>query len=59
MAPAPFALAPFILSSVGTSLAIASANTFNQVIEIEKDALMSRTWNRILPSGDYYINNNP
>ena len=54
MAPAPFALAPFILSSVGTSLAIASANTFNQVIEIEKDALMSRTWNRILPSGDYY-----
>ncbi len=52
MAPAPFALAPFVLSSVGTSLAIASANTFNQVIEIEKDALMSRTWNRILPSGN-------
>lgn len=35
-APAPFLLSTFLYSSIGTTLAVASANTFNQIIEIEK-----------------------
>eukprot|EP01117_Protostelium_nocturnum_P001035 TRINITY_DN11359_c0_g1_i1.p1 TRINITY_DN11359_c0_g1~~TRINITY_DN11359_c0_g1_i1.p1 ORF type:complete len:406 (+),score=95.50 TRINITY_DN11359_c0_g1_i1:234-1451(+) len=35
---------------VGTSLSIASANAFNQLIEIERDSKMSRTNDRTLPS---------
>jgi len=37
--------------TVGTSLAAASANTFNQVIERDYDALMRRTRQRPLPTG--------
>lgn len=51
MAPTPFDFSTFAFSSIGTSLAIASANTFNQVIEIEKDKQMMRTLRRILPTG--------
>lgn len=36
---------------LGTALASASANTFNQIIEIESDKLMHRTRNRPLPTG--------
>ncbi|EFC48109.1 predicted protein [Naegleria gruberi] len=34
---------------VGTFLQSASANSFNEIIEIERDKLMSRTFNRPLP----------
>jgi len=51
MVPAPFHLATFLCSSLGTGLAISSANTFNQVMEVENDAKMARTENRILPTG--------
>lgn len=37
--------------TLGTSLAAASANTFNQVWEIKPDKLMQRTFQRPLPSG--------
>lgn len=51
MAPVPFIWSEFMFCTVGTGLAVASANTFNQVIEIEKDKLMLRTLKRILPTG--------
>lgn len=35
---------------LGTGLAAACANTWNQIIEIDRDALMNRTQNRPLPS---------
>jgi heme o synthase len=35
----------------GTFLCAASANSFNQIIEIERDASMNRTMRRPLPSG--------
>ena len=34
---------PFVATCVGTSIAAASANTFNQCWEVENDRLMSRT----------------
>lgn len=37
--------------TIGTYLAAASANTFNQCLEVERDARMKRTANRPLPSG--------
>ena len=51
MAPGAFVLSKFIWSSVGTTLAVASANSFNQIIETDKDALMARTQLRMLPTG--------
>ena len=36
---------------IGTSLCAASANTFNQVFEVNLDKKMKRTCNRPLPSG--------
>jgi protoheme IX farnesyltransferase len=41
----------FLYTTVGTSLAIASANGFNQVIEEKLDLKMTRTCKRMLPSG--------
>ena len=38
-------------TTLGTSLCITSANTINQLFEIEHDAKMQRTKSRILPSG--------
>ena len=38
LAPGPFVVSQFLATTIGTSLAIASANTFNQVFEVETDA---------------------
>lgn len=51
MAGGPISWGTFAAATVGTSLAAASANTFNQVWEIELDAKMNRTCKRPLPSG--------
>ena len=40
-----------MLLSIGGFLVAASANTFNQIIEIHLDKLMARTMNRPLPTG--------
>jgi protoheme IX farnesyltransferase len=37
---------------LGTALAAGSANTFNQILEIDTDARMERTKDRPLPTGD-------
>ncbi|TMW66410.1 hypothetical protein Poli38472_004175 [Pythium oligandrum] len=51
MAGGPISWGSFAAATVGTSLAAASANTFNQAWEIELDAKMQRTHKRPLPSG--------
>lgn len=51
MGPDPISVSTFGFSVLGTTLAISSANTLNQIREIEYDAMMSRTFNRPLPSG--------
>eukprot|EP01112_Ceratiomyxa_fruticulosa_P001438 TRINITY_DN1153_c0_g1_i1.p1 TRINITY_DN1153_c0_g1~~TRINITY_DN1153_c0_g1_i1.p1 ORF type:complete len:429 (-),score=66.52 TRINITY_DN1153_c0_g1_i1:120-1406(-) len=51
----PFDYARFIYSTVGTSLACASANTLNQIIEVSYDAQMARTAKRTLPTGKLTI----
>lgn len=50
MTPLPFDFVKFLWTSTGTALAVASANTFNQVIEVSNDARMQRTFKRVLPS---------
>lgn len=37
---------------IGTGLCAGSANAFNQIIEVRRDALMNRTKGRPLPAGD-------
>jgi len=51
LAPMPFHFSTFVATTVGTSLACASANTFNQIYEVAFDAKMARTKKRMLPSG--------
>uniref|UniRef100_M4BN81 Protoheme IX farnesyltransferase, mitochondrial n=1 Tax=Hyaloperonospora arabidopsidis (strain Emoy2) TaxID=559515 RepID=M4BN81_HYAAE len=51
MAGGPISWCTFAAATVGTSLAAASANTFNQCWEVELDAKMQRTHRRPLPSG--------
>ncbi|TDH73618.1 hypothetical protein CCR75_009080 [Bremia lactucae] len=51
MAGGPITWSTFAAAAVGTSLAAASANTFNQCWEVELDAKMQRTHRRPLPSG--------
>ncbi|KAF4323272.1 hypothetical protein BBO99_00001532 [Phytophthora kernoviae] len=51
MAGGPISWGSFAAATLGTSLAAASANTFNQCWEVELDAKMQRTHRRPLPSG--------
>lgn len=51
MAGGPISWGTFAAATVGTSLAAASANTFNQAWEIDLDKKMQRTCRRPLPSG--------
>ena len=45
-----------ILLAVGGFLMVAASNAFNQIIEIDTDALMQRTKNRPLPTGRMSVN---
>jgi len=51
MAQAPFDAVQFTAALGGTFLCAASANSFNQIIEVPRDAAMARTAKRPLPSG--------
>ncbi len=44
-------LATLVAALVGTGLVAASASALNQLLEVERDGLMSRTRNRPLPAG--------
>ena len=50
-----FSAYTFILLVIGGFLVVGSSNGFNQIIERERDPLMSRTSNRPLPSGKMSI----
>ena len=50
-----FSLSTFIILIIGGFLVVGSSNGFNQIIERERDSLMSRTLNRPLPSGNMSI----
>ena len=50
-----FSTSTFILLIIGGFLVVGSSNGFNQIIERERDSLMSRTLNRPLPSGNMSI----
>jgi len=52
IAPAPIIPSTLFWTTVGTGLVIASASAFNQILEVDRDALMPRTANRVLPSGE-------
>ena len=45
-----------IMLAIGGYLMVGASNTFNQIIEIETDKLMSRTKNRPLPAGRMSVN---
>ena len=47
-----FSPSTIILLIIGGFLVVGSSNGFNQIIERERDSLMSRTLNRPLPSGN-------
>ena len=50
-----FSLSTFIILIIGGFLVVGSSNGFNQIIERERDSLMSRALNRPLPSGNMSI----
>ena len=50
-----FSLSTFIILIIGGFLVVGSSNGFNQIIERERDSLLSRTLNRPLPSGNMSI----
>ena len=50
-----FSAYTFILLIIGGFLVVGSSNGFNQIIERERDSLMSRTSNRPLPKGSMSI----
>lgn len=52
LAPAPFQLGTFLLSSVGTGFMSAAANAINQFFEVPFDSQMNRTRNRVLVQGN-------
>eukprot|EP00049_Salpingoeca_infusionum_P003490 m.66957 g.66957 ORF g.66957 m.66957 type:complete len:341 (-) comp12154_c0_seq1:621-1643(-) len=52
LAPVPFDWATFGVASLGTALCVASANSFNQWIEVPYDSQMSRTMARPLVKGE-------
>ena len=47
-----FSMSTLILLVIGGFLVVGSSNGFNQIIERDRDSLMSRTSNRPLPSGN-------
>ncbi|MCG2610820.1 heme o synthase [Flavobacterium sp. SM15] len=47
----PFDWVTFLLLGIGGYCMVGASNVFNQIIEIDLDALMDRTKNRPLPSG--------
>jgi heme o synthase len=49
--PGPLVYSGLFWTILGTGLAAAGASTFNQLLEIRRDALMRRTCGRPLPSG--------
>ncbi|RKP35713.1 protoheme IX farnesyltransferase [Dimargaris cristalligena] len=51
VAPGAMDLPTLLYTTVGTGLCVASANTFNQWIEVPYDAQMMRTRNRVLVRG--------
>ena len=51
VAPGSQSLWRWVLTLLGTTLVVAAANAFNMVLEVDADALMSRTRDRPLPSG--------
>ncbi|XP_072882004.1 protoheme IX farnesyltransferase, mitochondrial isoform X1 [Hemitrygon akajei] len=51
MAPVPFDLSCFLLTTVGTGLASCAANSINQFFEVPFDSNMNRTKNRPLVRG--------
>jgi len=58
LAPAAFAVVPFASLTLGTALTSASANTINQIMEVEFDSQMDRTKNRVLVRNHLrYLNN--
>ena len=51
-----FSLTTFLLLIIGGFFVVGSSNGFNQIIERRRDALMTRTSSRPLPSGLMTVN---
>ena len=51
-----FSLSTFLLLIIGGFFVVGSSNGFNQIIERRRDALMTRTSSRPLPSGTMTVN---
>jgi len=51
-----FSLTTFLLLIIGGFFVVGSSNGFNQIIERRRDALMTRTSSRPLPSGSMAVN---
>ena len=51
-----FSLTTFLLLIIGGFFVVGSSNGFNQIIERRRDALMTRTSSRPLPSGSMTVN---
>ena len=51
-----FSLTTFLLLVIGGFFVVGSSNGFNQIIERRRDALMTRTSSRPLPSGSMTVN---
>jgi protoheme IX farnesyltransferase len=51
-----FSLTTFLLLIIGGFFVVGSSNGFNQIIERRRDALMTRTSTRPIPSGAMTVN---